>query len=299
MEAVLYWERIEMCTICENRDCFYDNYSLPIRVLKSFVFDVFEQMKNGVGIEKSLFENTPVNYHYTSNIDLGINENNEIDVSEKQCQLLWNCAYALSLCEEYYCDGQINRDIFVKRVFDLLSFEYSDSEQDGNSAYMLPNPCHYCLLESQFVERANLYYRNAMRFVLYHELSHIIQNNQHSTKDIVEAEKEADIYAVNRLCKDYVMNSIHIEGVEASMLYFLTLQKGKIDGDVSHGNVMDRFQIIAEQFDNKGLFSCIKWQVVIAIWNKLNNYGFVIPTDSSLKSLKNVIYLIKRKFINN
>lgn len=293
METVLYWERIEMCTICANRDCFFDSHSVPIRVLKPIVFNVFEQMRNGDSTEKTLFEKTPINYHYSSDIDFGVNENNEIDVSEKQCQLLWNCAYALSLCEEYYCDGQINRDIFVKRAFDLLSFEYSDSEQDGNSAYMLPNPCHYCLLESQFVERANLYYRNAIRFILYHELSHINQNNQHSTKDIAEDENEADVYAVKRLCKDYHMNSIPIEGVEASMLYFLLLQKGKIDGDIAHGNVMDRIRNIVEQFDGMGLLSCIKWQVIIAIWNKLYHYEFAIPTDSSIKRLNEIVHLIK------
>jgi len=278
-------------------DCNNRKTELPVSVLNQNVFDLYIQIVNAEKKERAYFEDIPLDYFITRNVDFQV-VNNEIWASEIQCQILWNCSYALAISEQYYQNGIIGYDAFIQRALDLLAFDYSDWKSELDIAYLLPNPAVYSSLEYHYVDKANSYYKNGLRFILYHEFEHI-QQNKHQNNDDSDFEALADSYAVKRLSKDFISNSVPINGLESSMLYFMLLQKGEIDCNSAHGNLMDRFLNIAEQFEDKGLLPCLQWQVLFAIWIKLYGFKFIIPGDSSIKSLRQFINLIKKELKSN
>lgn len=187
------------------------------------------------------------------------------------------------------------KEIFQYGIGLIRHFETWDKEK-------LPNPEIYQAAERDYPEQTSLYYIEAVKFILCHELAHLKlhMHKIHSAtpSHFIDYEKEADNYAIEAVKKGINwMNRIAVEnGVIISilsMLFFRATTTG-----TKHPNVEDRLTNALEQLapgENHEAwgFACIG----LKMWDEQFGLSFDWePTPKTYKDLYfSIVEQIKRR----
>jgi|ERR1043165_3035399 hypothetical protein len=241
-----------------------------------------------------------------------------VDVATKAIQLhetflsyMWCIAYAIFVQYIEKIDkprlnkenGKITHPVLAEEIDKAKEvFEYGTSLirhfTPWNKEH-LPNPEIYEAASRDYPEQTTLYYTEAIKFILSHELAHIklhIDKIQNSTPEshFVEYEMEADNYAIQAVKAGInFFNRIAVEnGVIISilsMLFFRAATTGK-----KHPSVEDRLTNALEQLapkDNHEAwgFACIGLQM----WEE--QFGLNLTWDDSLPTYKDKYYHIVKQ----
>jgi hypothetical protein len=142
----------------------------------------------------------------------------QIILQGKYLAHLWSFIYAIFVIYEEGIQNKLLDKTFngcidfnpplLNRAKQLLSWSISLKNQYSNWDLSLPNPKqHSNEEEKNYAEKVNNLYQNAVVFLLYHEMAHIVNNHKSfwpfsNNDDNIEMEKEADEFAFSMLVED-------------------------------------------------------------------------------------------------
>jgi len=169
----------------------------------------------------------------------------------------------------------------------------------------MPNPEKYLAEERDFIEQPNIFYTQAVNFILAHEYTHAIKHIDEIKKGVKDVssfiayEKEADHDAIELMKKGIFPSKINQLAVEIgvtigilSMLYFSASTKG-----VKHPNIEDRLVDALNQLGLDDNSPC--WGIAligIELWSE--QFGLEYKWDKNLsdkQAFEKIISEIKSK----
>lgn len=185
----------------------------------------------------------------------------QINLHETHLAHLWSFIYSLFVIYEESIQKPMLENIFDGRiVFNTPLLQRAEKlfvwSLNLNKSYSpwnldLPNPKeHLDEKEKFYAEKANNLYQNSVAFLLYHELSHLI--NDHTEfyvhkSDIdnvllIELEREADEFAFSQLVREDDEQSKIIKGLAIMMVMLSSLMLSKLDGliQIEHPDIDQR-----------------------------------------------------------
>lgn len=213
----------------------------------------------------------------------------------------------------------ISEDI-IQKAKDLFSYAKSlILVHDEWNKELLPNPEKYLAEERTFIEQPNMFYNEAVKFILCHEFIHAAKHLDELDKGIdishyLDFEKEADSEAIKILKTEPLINNevlkklgfpeiplpphgefitqIGVIMAILSMFYF----KATTDGGVKHPDVEDRLLEAIDLLEIEDTSHC--WGILIVgltLWIEQFNLGLNINYDLSYKeAFYNLIEQIKK-----
>lgn len=202
--------------------------------------------------------------------------------------------------------------------------KYEVSQQKIDNAYMLfdyakslikvfdkwdidsmPNPEKYLAENRDFVEQPNIFYTEAMKFILCHEYIHAIRHidkingGLHEQSHYIEYEKEADYKAIE-LMKQGIFPSkinelaVHI-GITIGLLSMFFFSPKTLSS--KHPNAEDRLVIALEQLQLNDTSPC--WGIALIgfkLWSDQFGLGLTLNTSLSDKqAFYDVVSQIKQR----
>lgn len=244
------------------------------RTNKEFMNEILNQINDGKlhNELKFIFAEESIriegNKFRTPRIDV---DTKEIELHETFLSYLWCCTYSLYVlyletidyprCNQesgqiVYLTKQDNIDDAIK-LFNYAKYLIAHYEEWDKTE--LPNPEQYLAEERNYPEQTNLFYTEAVKFILCHEFIHLKLHADKITPEVedsyyLEFEKEADEKAVEEIMKgidysDAPVANAHRLAVEGgvvigvlSMFYFSPKTKG-----IKHPNLEDRLTAVLEQ----------------------------------------------------
>lgn len=204
--------------------------------------------------------------------------------------------------EKYKLDDEIK-----SKAYEL--FDYAKSLIKVFSEWdivTMPNPERYLAEKRDFIEQPNIFYTEAMKFILCHEYIHAKEHLDKISKDtpfssFMDYESEADKEAIELIKKGIFPNKINELAVHIgitigilSMLYFSASTVGK-----KHPNTEDRLISALEELEINNDSPC--WGIAligIKLWSDQFALGLTLPTYScNKKAFEEMVKQIKEKNI--
>ncbi len=241
-------------------------------------------------------------------------ETKQIEIHESFLSYLWCSVYSIFVryieTVDYPRCNKINGETTysinpenIQKADDLFSYAKSLIIYfDTWDKELLPNPEIYMAEDRNYVEQTNIYFTEAMKFILCHEFTHVkyhieqINNNTAYSK-FMDFEFEADNNAVSLTRKGFFKTGIFAEGQNLaiengivfgilSMFFF----KAKTDG-IKHPNAEDRLTNALERLcipDNHPAWgiACVGLQM----WSE--QFGLNLNCDISNSENKDQFYSI-------
>lgn len=240
---------------------------------EGFFNDILEQIKKGK-LHRELrivFGEAPIKINEKKARTPRLNwSTKEIELHETFLSYLWCCIYSiyvtyLETIDYPRCNRYVGHTKYpvrqekideAQKIFEYAKFLIPHFEQWNKGD--LPNPEQYLAEDRNYVEQTNLFYTEAVKFILCHEFTHLKLHAEKITEETenshyLEYELEADQKALEEIRKginysEDDLSSAHRLAVEAgvvmgilSMLFFRAFTDG-----VKHPNVEDRLTIALE-----------------------------------------------------
>lgn len=242
----------------------------------------------------------------------------EFELSETFLSYLWGCTYAiyvlyLETIDYPKMNRQNGRIVYLSKQDNIdeahALFAYAKSlvaiysEWDKQE---LPNPEIYQAEDRNYVEQTNLFYTEAVKFIMCHEFTHLTKHaeqfsKESSVEEILSFEKEADNDAIELLKKgiSYLDDDISIArrlAVEngAICAVLSTFFLSPITVATKHPNAEDRLSNVLEKLeleeDHNGWgLACIGLQ----LWDE--QFGISLKWDDDFQTFKQLYYDLIRQ----
>ncbi len=249
-------------------------------------------------------------------------ETKQIEIHETFLSFLWCCVYSIYVTYIETIDyprvnkengkviKQISQDNIskAKEIFEYAKYLIIDFQSWAKNE--LPNPEIYLAEKRDYVEQTNLFYTEAVKFILCHEFSHLKKHVDQITKETTNShflafEVEADNDAIDMMIKgisytDTSFSVAHRLAVETgivfgflSMFFFSSNTEG-----VKHPNTEDRLTNALERLnlaDNHFAWgiACVGLQM----WDK--QFGHNFTWSDKIISYKEQYYDIVQQIKNH
>ncbi|WP_165764241.1 phage exclusion protein Lit family protein [Flavobacterium oreochromis] len=240
-----------------------------------------------------IYEDEPIKTPYIRKVD------KTIVLQETFLSYLWILVHNIYTLYVYKIDyPRINKkaklDIYeideeaITKAEEL--FQYAKSLKVAFSKWDIeyfPNPEYYDAEKRDFIEQPNVFYSEAIKFILAHEYIHAIKHINTSTEQTqLEMEIEADFEAINLLKKGIIPNSDHhliIEGgIIFGVLSLLFLKKST--ESKSHPNTEERLINAILQLNIAD--NSIIWDfslIALKLWDEQFSHNFIWKDKTSSK----------------
>lgn len=180
----------------------------------------------------------------------------------------------------------------IEKAYDL--FNYAKSLIKFYSKWdidKMPNPENYLAQDRDFIEQPNMFYSNALKFILCHEYIHAkkhIDNisNEIETSQYIEYEKQADYEAIEIIMKGIIngRNKYAIQiGITIGILSIFFFEASTVKQ--KHPNNEDRLVSALEQLNIEDNSPC--WGIAlvgIKLWSDQFNLNLDFPQNRNEKS---------------
>lgn len=228
----------------------------------------------------------------------------QIEIHESFLSFLWCAIYSvytiyIETIDYPKCNREVGIEKYKIRPEKILEAEnlfnygksliafYSDWDKDE-----LPNPEIYYAEDRNYVEQTNIFYYEALKFILFHEYTHLIKHIDKidpytANSFYFEYEKEADEKAIESIKKGSInapyfvamgqklATEIGVVMGILSMFFFKASTTGK-----KHPNAEDRLTLALESLNPKGDsvwgIACVGLQ----LWDKQFNLNFNWQTEN-------------------
>lgn len=181
----------------------------------------------------------------------------------------------------------------IEKAYELFNYaKYLIKEFDKWDIEKLPNPEKYLAENRDFIEQPNIFYTEAMKFILCHEYIHAIRHidkineGQYECSHFIEYEKEADYKAIELMKQGIFPSKINELAVHIgitigilSMFYFKPTTSA-----TKHPNTEDRLVKALEQLELDNTSPC--WGIALIgfkLWSEQFNLNLNWDTSLSEK----------------
>ncbi|MGX9987228.1 hypothetical protein [Soonwooa purpurea] len=164
----------------------------------------------------------------------------------------------------------------------------------------LPNPEYYDAEKRNFIEQPNVFYSEAIKFILAHEYIHAIKHiNTDSRQTELEMEIEADYEAIELLKKGIIPNTDHYMIIQGGIIFGVLslLFLKQTTQSTTHPNTEDRLiNAILQLHINE---ESIIWDIsliALKLWDEQFSHDFKWNEEiSSKEQFFNIVKQIKEK----
>lgn len=221
--------------------------------------------------------------------------------------------YILQVCKEdlpinYQQTGKFigsKKNQKIEKAIDL--FQYAKSLKTAYYKWdteYLPNPEIYDAENRDDIEHPNMYYSEAIKFILAHEYIHAISHiDKDSSLSILEMEIEADFKAIELLKKGVFKDNSNAFLIQGGILFGVIslLFLNRTTDSITHPNTEDRLVSAVEQLNLEDGSEIWDYALIgLKLWDEQFSHKFDWKNDiSSKEEFYYVIEQVKERNKNN